>query len=149
MRLGTVFALFFLTGCLRGEIAHRPEIQGQVRGEALRLGYCTAVAERCEPVLALTPDATGAFTLPEQRQTITLFLGATPAIGYTLIWACASDGGVAGALVGGSVNLGERVELTLSPGPEVSITEIGRDATQPPTHDELRARVVAACQEGS
>lgn len=135
-------------GCLRGEITDRPAIEGQVVGAVGRVALCTASTAECvaQPAVALSTG--GAFSIPPLTRTVTLFLGADPLIGYSLIWACAPGGESAGALIGGVVAPEAPVPLVLDPDVSVPIGSIAGDATRLPTLEEARQRVRAACEEG-
>jgi hypothetical protein len=139
-------ALVLLAGCLTGEVAHRPAIDGHVVGTAVSAGACTAVDADCDPVLAI-PLVDGRFEVPSMVRSVTLGLGADPNVGWSLVWAC-GPAGAAGALVGGSLTADARVEVELVVSGEAPVQVRSGDASRLPTEAEARARVLHECGRG-
>ncbi len=136
-----------LGGCLTGEIADRPRVEGHVVGSAARVGLCTASPDTCADEGPVTLSAEGAFTLQPSLRTVKLLIPADPAVGYSVLWACGPEGLAAGAILGGSVTTDASVKLTLTPSLEIPIETVSLDATRLPTLEEARARVQTRCQE--
>lgn len=142
-----LLAMPALGGCLSGEIADRPRVEGQVVGGASRVGLCTASLDTCVDEAPVTLSAEGSFTLQPSLRTVKLLIPADPAVGYSVLWACGPEGLAAGAIIGGSVTTEASVQLTLTPSAELPIETLSLDATRLPTLEEARARVQARCQE--